>query len=45
VNRWIGFGLVWLALATLTVDSLRTAHTLRRDAAAAPTLTPETAIS
>lgn len=43
VNRWIGFGLVWLALLTLTADSLRAAHTSRRDAA--PTLTPETAIS
>ena len=25
--RWIGFGLVWVALVVLTVDSLRAART------------------
>lgn len=27
---WVGFGVVWLALVILTVDSLRAAHTHRR---------------
>ena len=26
VDRWIGFGVVWLALIVLTVDMLRTAR-------------------
>ena len=27
--RWVGFGIVWVALAVLTADSLRTAHVAR----------------
>ena len=36
--RWVGFGIVWLALVVLTVDSLRAARRTRRAArlAAAP---------
>ncbi|MDT3398677.1 EamA family transporter RarD [Streptomyces sp. B1866] len=34
-ERWAGFGLVWLALALLTWDALRTAHRARTDLAAA----------
>ncbi|HLS45228.1 MAG TPA: EamA family transporter RarD, partial [Ornithinicoccus sp.] len=30
VSRWVGFGLVWLALAVLTVDSVVTAGRARR---------------
>ncbi|MGF1661443.1 MAG: EamA family transporter RarD, partial [Kineosporiaceae bacterium] len=33
-GRWLGFGLVWVALVVLTVDSLTTAH--RRRTAVAP---------
>ena len=29
VRLWIGFGIVWVALVLLTVDSLRTAHAAR----------------
>ncbi len=29
---WIGFGIVWVALVLLSVDSLRTARTNRRGA-------------
>jgi chloramphenicol-sensitive protein RarD len=32
---WVGFGIVWVALVRLTVDSLRAAHTNRRAAGAA----------
>lgn len=32
-SRWVGFGLVWLALAVLTVDSLRSAQQRSRRAA------------
>src|SRR5690606_10306252 len=35
VSRWVGFGLVWLALAVLTVDSVVTAGRARRLARAA----------
>jgi chloramphenicol-sensitive protein RarD len=28
-SRWLGFGIVWLALLLLTADSLRTAHRRR----------------
>jgi chloramphenicol-sensitive protein RarD len=28
-SRWIGFGIVWLALVVLTLDSLRAAHAVR----------------
>jgi len=28
-SRWIGFGIVWLALVVLTLDSLRAAHSVR----------------
>ncbi|WP_431775419.1 EamA family transporter RarD [Streptomyces cucumeris] len=34
-ERWAGFGLVWLALALLTWDALRTAHRARRELARA----------
>lgn len=37
-NRWIGFGFVWLALLTLTADTLRSARSTRRDAATAADL-------
>ncbi len=30
-SRWIGFGLVWLALAILSVDSVRSAHLRARE--------------
>jgi len=29
-SRWLGFGLVWLALAVFTGDALRNAHGARR---------------
>lgn len=32
---WVGFGIVWVALVMLTVDSLRAAHANRRAAGAA----------
>ncbi len=35
VSRWVGFGIVWLALAVLTVDGLRTARLRARAAATA----------
>ncbi|HEX8497103.1 MAG TPA: EamA family transporter RarD [Actinomycetales bacterium] len=38
-SRWIGFGIVWAALAVLTIDMLRSAHgrrTAARDDARAP---------
>ncbi|HEX2317000.1 MAG TPA: EamA family transporter RarD [Thermomonospora sp.] len=35
-SRWVGFLLVWAALAILTVDGLRAAHRTRRPAARAP---------
>ena len=28
---WVGFGIVWVALAMLTVDSLRASHAARVD--------------
>lgn len=28
-SRWVGFGIVWLALVVLTADSLRAAHSIR----------------
>lgn len=28
-SRWVGFGIVWLALVVLTADSLRAAHAVR----------------
>ncbi|MBA8954010.1 chloramphenicol-sensitive protein RarD [Actinomadura namibiensis] len=31
-SRWIGFGLVWVALAMLTLDGLRASHRARRTA-------------
>ena len=34
-SRWIGFGLVWIALLVLTLDALRTAQRSRSAAAAA----------
>ncbi|MEH3090285.1 MAG: EamA family transporter RarD [Microbacterium arborescens] len=34
IERWVGFGLVWLALVVLTVDSLRAARRPRREDAA-----------
>ena len=30
VERWVGFGIVWLALAVLSVDSLLSLHAARR---------------
>ena len=41
VNRWIGFGIVWLALIVLTVDTLRAARPQRREPP--HSLTPEAA--
>lgn len=35
-ERWIGFGLVWVALSVLTFDLVRSARTARRAAAAEP---------
>ncbi|MBI4941447.1 MAG: EamA family transporter RarD [Actinobacteria bacterium] len=35
LSRWLGFGIVWAALAVMTVDSLRTARTRSRAAPAA----------
>jgi chloramphenicol-sensitive protein RarD len=37
-SRWVGFGLVWLALAVLSTDSVRTAR--RRARALAPDADP-----
>ena len=37
-TRWIGFGLVWLALAILSVDGLRAARRSRSTATAEPVL-------
>ncbi|MCT9932036.1 EamA family transporter RarD [Planotetraspora sp. A-T 1434] len=37
-SRWIGFAVVWLALSVFTYDSMRAAHTSRREARRAPTL-------
>ena len=31
-SRWVGFVLVWAALAVLTFDGLRQGHRIRRDA-------------
>lgn len=39
-SRWIGFGIVWVALAILTWDSLRHAQKRRHAAAAAPSPAP-----
>ena len=39
-SRWIGFALVWLALAVLTADTLRAARRARRPAPPEPQLTP-----
>jgi chloramphenicol-sensitive protein RarD len=36
LQRWIGFGLVWIALVVLTVDLVRRARTTRRTAAVEP---------
>jgi chloramphenicol-sensitive protein RarD len=36
-GRWVGFGLVWVALVILTVESLRHRHTSGRLSAAATT--------
>jgi chloramphenicol-sensitive protein RarD len=33
-SRWVGFGIVWLALMVLTLDSLRAAHAVRLGRAA-----------
>ena len=33
--RWVGFGLIWVALAVFTVSSLQNRHRVRRDAATA----------
>jgi len=39
-SRWVGFGLVWVALSILSVDALRSAQRSRADAAPAePALT------
>jgi chloramphenicol-sensitive protein RarD len=37
-SRWLGFGVVWLALVLLTVDSLRTARRRSRARTAEPAL-------
>jgi chloramphenicol-sensitive protein RarD len=34
-SRWVGFGIVWLALVVLTVDSFTAARAARRPAAPA----------
>jgi chloramphenicol-sensitive protein RarD len=39
IERWAGFALVWLALAVLTGDALRTAHRARTELTAAATRT------
>jgi chloramphenicol-sensitive protein RarD len=31
--RWLGFGLVWVALLVFTLDAVRAGHRARRDAA------------
>jgi chloramphenicol-sensitive protein RarD len=43
-GRWVGFGLVWVALVILTVESLRHRHTSGRLSAAATT-TPDTSLA
>ena len=40
-SRWIGFGLVWLALTVLSVDGVRAARRSRAGAAAEPALAAE----
>jgi len=42
-ERWIGFGLVWLALILLTVDMFVSVQTRRRTAAPQPGVAPVTA--
>ena len=42
-NRWIGFGIVWLALIVLTIDTLRAARSLRREPPPPHSLSPEAA--
>jgi chloramphenicol-sensitive protein RarD len=37
IERWVGFGIVWLALALLTIDMFR--HGARQRGAAAAALT------
>jgi chloramphenicol-sensitive protein RarD len=37
-SRWIGFGLVWAALAILSVDALRAAQRSRAERATEPAL-------
>ncbi|MFG2959968.1 EamA family transporter RarD [Streptomyces sp. NPDC048291] len=44
-ERWAGFVLVWLALALLTWDALRTAHRTARALAAAPLPRPATPVA
>ena len=35
-GRWVGFGLVWLALMIMTVDGLRQARVVRRQRQSEP---------
>lgn len=44
-ERWAGFALVWLALALLTWDALRTARRTARVLAAAPVPRPATPVA
>lgn len=44
IERWAGFGLVWLALALLTWDALRTAHRSRIELRAAAVRAGEVAV-
>jgi chloramphenicol-sensitive protein RarD len=39
-TRWIGFGLVWIALVVLSVDGLRASHRSRTREAQVPALEP-----
>jgi chloramphenicol-sensitive protein RarD len=39
-SRWIGFGLVWIALVVLSVDGLRASRRARGQAAAVPAFEP-----
>jgi chloramphenicol-sensitive protein RarD len=39
-SRWIGFGLVWIALLVLSVDGLRASRRARGQAAAVPAFEP-----
>jgi chloramphenicol-sensitive protein RarD len=39
-SRWIGFGLVWIALVVLSVDGLRASRRARGQASAVPTFEP-----